>query len=228
MGDTVNLMDLFKTIKKRIALIIVMTLLGGMIAGIVSYFFITPIYQASTQLLVNKSKNEETLYNSNEIQTNLQLMNTYFVILESPRILNQVIDKLDLSMSSSELNEMITVESKENSQVLNITIKNEDPQMAVNLANTIANVFQNNISEIMNVDNVTILAEAIPGENSVPIEPQPILNILIGTAAGLVAGTGVVLLCEFTDNTIKTEQDIHKHFGVPVLGIIPQTGKIDS
>ncbi|MBD3107593.1 hypothetical protein IEO70_04370 [Bacillus sp. AGMB 02131] len=48
------------------------------------------------------------------------------MILESPRILNLVIEELDLSITAAELNEMITVESKENSQVLDITVKNEN------------------------------------------------------------------------------------------------------
>ena len=149
--------------------------------------------------------------------------------MKSPRILNEVIGELNLSMSADELNEEITVESESDSQVVNITVEDKSPTMAANIANTTAKVFQKNIANIMNVDNVAILAEATISDNPTPIKPQPILNMLIGLVVGLMVGVGLAFLLEYMDNTIKTEQDIENLFNVPVLGVIPivsnKTGK---
>jgi len=93
MEETISLKELFQTLKKRLSLIIIITAIATATSGIVSYFLLTPIYQSSTQILVNQTKNEEQLYNYNEVQTNLQLINTYNVVIKSPAILDKVIEK---------------------------------------------------------------------------------------------------------------------------------------
>ncbi|WP_254636363.1 Wzz/FepE/Etk N-terminal domain-containing protein, partial [Bacillus sp. GbtcB15] len=82
-----SLKELFLTLKKRLSLIIIITAIATATSGIVSYFLLTPIYQSSTQILVNQSKDEQQVYNAGEVQTNLQLINTYNVIIKSPAIL---------------------------------------------------------------------------------------------------------------------------------------------
>jgi capsular polysaccharide biosynthesis protein len=68
--ETISLKELYETLRKRIWLISI-TVLATLISGIISYFVITPIYSASTQLLVNQEKTDQPIYNSTEIQTNL-------------------------------------------------------------------------------------------------------------------------------------------------------------
>ncbi|MCM3663658.1 Wzz/FepE/Etk N-terminal domain-containing protein [Mesobacillus subterraneus] len=220
MEETINLKDLLQTLKKRLNLILTITLLAILVSGVISYFFLTPIYQSSTQLLVNQSKNEQTMYNYNEVQTNLQLINTYNVIIKSPAILDLVIKELKLDMSTGELNNKVTVASEKNSQVVNISVQDPNAKRAANIANKTAEVFTREISQIMNVDNVSILAKAQVGEKQSPIKPKPLLNIAIALVVGLMAGVGLAFLLEYFDNTIKTEQDIEKLLGMPVLGVI--------
>ncbi|MBZ5749065.1 YveK family protein [Metabacillus rhizolycopersici] len=220
MEETISLKELFLTLKKRLSLIIIIAAIATATSGIVSYFLLTPVYQTSTQILVNQSKSDQQVYNPGEVQTNLQLINTYNVIIKSPAILDKVIEQEKLDMSAGVLNELITVGSEQDSQVVNITVQNEDPQMAADIANAIAKTFQTEISKIMNVDNVTILTQAQIGENPSPIKPQPALNMAIALVVGLMAGVGLAFLLEYLDNTIKTEQDIETQLGLPVLGAI--------
>ncbi|RKJ17112.1 capsular biosynthesis protein, partial [Butyricicoccus sp. 1XD8-22] len=164
MEEIISLRELMETIRKRLNLIVLITMATVLISGIVSYFVITPIYQSSTQLLVNQAKSDQPMVNPGEIQTNLQLINTYNVIIKSPAILDQVSEDLDLGMTVSQLNEKITVQNERDSQVVNITVQDPDPNKAVEIANQIATVFQKEIVNIMNVDNVSILAKAEVGE----------------------------------------------------------------
>jgi capsular polysaccharide biosynthesis protein len=220
MEETISLKELFQTLKKRLLLIIIITAIVTVTSGVVSYFLLSPIYQSSTQILVNQSKNEQQVYSPNEVQTNLQLINTYNVIIKSPAILDKVIEKENLGMSASALNGLITVSSEQNSQVVNISVQNENPKKAADIANSIASTFKTEISKIMNVDNVTILTQANIGENPSPIKPQPVLNMAIALVVGIMAGVGLAFLLEYLDNTIKTEQDIEQQLGLPVLGAI--------
>jgi capsular polysaccharide biosynthesis protein len=225
MEETISLRELFYTLRKRIWLIISITVIATLLSGIYSFYLATPIYSSSTQLLVNQEKNDQPMYNIGEIQTNLQLINTYNVIIKSPAILDLVAKDLDLGQTSDELNSMITVGSEKDSQVLNITVQNPDPAMATDIANTTAKVFQDEIVKIMNVDNVSILAKAKTKENQSPIKPQPVLNIAIALVVGLMLGVGLSFLLEYLDNTIKNEMDVEKILGLPVLGAIHTIGE---
>lgn len=220
MEETISLKELFGTLKKRLNLIITIAIVAVMASGIISYFILTPIYQASTQILVNQSKDEQSAYNPNEVQTNLQLINTYNVIIKSPAILDLVKEELKLNMTTEELNGKIAVGSEQDSQVVNVTVEDPNPQTAANIANKTAEVFEKEIVKIMNIDNVKILAKATVSDQQSPIKPNPLLNIAIALVVGLMAGVGIAFLLEYLDNTIKTEQDIEKLLELPVLGVI--------
>lgn len=220
MEETISLKELFQTLKKRLSLIIIITAIAAATSGIISYFILTPIYQSSTQILVNQAKSDQQAFQYNEVQTNLQLINTYTVIIKSPAILDKVIDQLKLDMTSSELNEKVAVSSEQDSQVVTISVEDEDPKKSAEIANTVALVFKKEISKIMSVDNVSVLSQAEIGTDPSPIKPKPVMNIAIALVVGLMAGVGLAFLLEFLDNTIKNEQDIEKHLGLPVLGAI--------
>ncbi|MEH7225228.1 Wzz/FepE/Etk N-terminal domain-containing protein [Bacillus sp. JJ1566] len=219
MEETISLREIFQTIKKRLWLIIMISGLALITVGVVSFFFLTPIYQSSTQILVNQKASEQPYLNQSDIRTNIDLINTYNEIIKTPAILDIVKEELDLTETLSEL---ITVGSSNNSQVMKITVQHPDPEMAVKIANTTANVFKKQIVKIMNVDNVSILSPAELPENPSPVKPNPVLNMAIALVVGLMAGVGLAFLLEYIDNTVKSEQDIEKLLGLPVLGAIAQ------
>lgn len=218
MEDTINLKDLFKILKKRWYLIALMSILAITISGVLSYFVFTPIYQSSTQILVNQKNRDNVQLNTDTINTDLQLINTYSVIIKSPAILNKVIDQLDLKTTANSLTNQISVNSEQESQVINLSVQDTDPNKAMNIANTITEVFESEIKNMMEVNNVKIITPATSEE--VPIKPIPILNMVIATVIGLMIGIGLTILLEYFDNSIKTEQDIEEVLGVPILGLI--------
>ena len=221
MEETISLQELAQTIKKRLGLILTLTFLAIGISGVVSYFVLTPIYQATTQLLVSQDKSEMPAYNVGDIQTNLQLINTYNVIIKSPAILKLVVQELALEdMSVEALNSKIAVSSVGDSQVVTIIVNDPDPYIARDIANTTALIFQREIVNLMNVNNVSILAEASVFENQQPVKPNPVLNMAIAMVVGLMLGVGLAFLLEYLDNTIKTELDIEKLLDLPILGAI--------
>lgn len=220
MEETISLKELFGTLKKRLWLILAITFMATLVSGIISYFFLTPIYQASTQILVNQKQSEQAAYNPSVVQTNLQLINTYNGIIKSNRILDIVIDEMDLNMTAEQLKGSISVGSESESQIVNISVQNADKELAVEIANKIAQVFKKEVVEIMNVDNVSVLAEATDVQTQSPIKPQPVLNIAIALVVGLMAGVGLAFLLEYMDNTVKDAQDIERTLELPVLGVI--------
>lgn len=220
MEETISLKELLHTLKKRMFLILSITFTAVLLSTLFSVFFLTPIYQSSTQLLVNQAKSDQPVFNPSEIQTNLQLINTYNVIIKSPAILDLVRQELDLDLSAEQLDSKITVASEKESQVIAITVQDPDPYTAADIANTTAKVFQNEIVNIMNVDNVSVLAKASVKENVAPVKPNTLLNAVIAFIVGLTVSIGLAFLLEYLDNTIKNEQDVEQSLEAPLLGVI--------
>lgn len=222
MVEEINLRKIVGILRKRILLIVILTVLAIGISGGVSYFLLTPIYQTSTQLLVNQEQTEFEQLTNQGIQTDLQLINTYSKIIKSPVILAQVIERLNLDTTVNELNEKITVESSQDSQVIDIFVEHENPQTAVSLANTTAAVFQSEIQDLMNVDNVKILWPAEETGTPVPIKPNPVLNMAAAGAAGLILGIGISFILAYMNTTIKSEEDVEDYLDLPLLAVISQ------
>ncbi|MED4207254.1 YveK family protein [Neobacillus mesonae] len=220
MEETISLKELFETLKKRLMLIVSITLVAAIISGIVSFFVLTPIYQASTLILVNQSKSEQSIYNPGEVQTNLALINTYSGIIKSPPVLEIVAKDLNLNMTAEQLASKITVSSDNGSQLLNLSVQDPSPKTAAVISNKTAEVFQKKIVSFMSINNVHIISPAKVADNPSPIKPQPLLNIAIAIVVGLMAGVGIAFLLEYLDNTIKNELDIEKELGLPILGVI--------
>jgi len=225
MEETISLQEIFRTLRKRILLIFTITLFAALLSGIVSYYYITPVYETSTQLLINQESSEQ-MYGVSDIQTNLQLINTYNEIIKSPIILDLVKEELALEkMTITELIKKIIVSSKGDSQVVTITVQDPDQFIARDIANSTATIFKREITDLMNINNVTILTKATASEGQVPVKPESLLNIAIAMVVGLMLGVGLAFLMEYLDNTIKLEQDIEQLLSMPVIGSISSMEK---
>jgi len=228
MEETISLKEIYEVLKKRFLLILSIVFAAALIAAIVSYFVMTPKYEASSQFIVNQSEVDPNMqYSVNDVRMNVELINTYNVIIKSPAILDQVVDELNLPYTASALGDKIQVNSAENSQVVTVTAQDESPALAVDMANTTVDVFQDDISDIMNVDNVSILTTAELSENPSPVAPNPLLNIAIAIVLGAMIGVGLAFLLEYLDNTITTEEDVEKQLGLPILGVISEVKDSD-
>lgn len=219
MEETMNLDNIFKILKKRWKLIIFCSIVVASIGGGITFYVLTPQYQASTQILVNQ-KNSDNLVDINQLNSNISMINTYSMIIKSPAILNKVIDSLELKENAEELNRKITINSQNNSQVFSLTVQYNDANKATLIANLLSETFQREIKNIMNVDNVSILAKAELQENPIPVKPNPVLNIAISILLGLMIGIGWSFLLEYMDNTIKNPNDTEALLELPILGSI--------
>lgn len=219
MIETISLREIYSILKNRIRLILAITIVIMIITALISYYFITPIYQTSTQLLISQ-KQSEVIVDSQSIDIDLQLVGTYSEIIKSPIILDQVISQLDLDMSYQEMEEKVNVEFAENSQLLNIFVTDPDPAVAVGITNKIAEVFETEIMELMNIDNVSNLSPAVVLENQTPVSPNPPLNILLSAIVGFVIGAAIAMILRYLDTTIRVEEDVTDLLGLPVLGAI--------
>ena len=215
----IDLREIFEMLKKRWLMIASITLVAAIVAGVISFFVLKPQYEASTTMMVSYKQDQETLMNYNELQMSQKLATTYSQIIKSERIADAVIEKLDLDLSAKELNSKISVSQVETTEILKITVKDNDPQLAALIANTETEIFKNEINEMMKVDNVSTIDVAKVPES--PVAPNKVMNIAIATVLGMMVSVGLVFVLEFLDRTYKTPSDIERHLELPILGAIP-------
>lgn len=222
MEQTIDLEDILKVIRKHLFSIIALPLLFGILALVISMYLITPKYESTTQLLVNQKETQDTIL-SQQVQSNLKLINTYSEIIKSPRILDEVSKRLDNRYSTTEIEEMLNITSQAESQVLNISVTSEHSELSNVIANTVAEVFSEDIENIMNVDNVSILSVAEgKGEQ---VEPRTLVNVAVGMFVGFIIAALTIFLKEVLDKRIKNEEHVLDYLDLPVLGSIEKVKK---
>ncbi|MCT4777077.1 MULTISPECIES: YveK family protein [Exiguobacterium] len=221
--ETISLGELFSILKRSKWLIVSLAIIAALIAFLVSSFVISPTYEASTQVLVAPKQGENMPLDNSQIQSSVTLVNTYRVIIQSPAILEQVQE--NVVGAPDNISNLITVNSEQNSQVINIKVQHTNPVLATDIANEISDVFSKEVPELMSVDNVKVLSNAsVP---MLPVKPNILLNTAIATVLGLMIGVTIAFLKVVLDRRIKTEQDVENILELPVLGSIPVIDKVE-
>ncbi|SIO19532.1 Capsular polysaccharide biosynthesis protein [Carnobacterium alterfunditum] len=220
MEEEISLSELFITLKKRLSLIISLGMIALILAAGFTFFIATPQYNATTQILVNRTTESAEGLQLTDINTNVQMINTYKDIIKGPVILNEVQENLETNLTTTELSEKIEITTQENSQVFSLTVTDDSPYDAAEIANAVAVTFQSEIGNIMNVENVTIISEAVPVTDQ--ISPNNSLNLVIGLLVGLMLGVGIAFLLEFMDKTVRDERFITETLGWSVLGSVSE------
>ena len=222
MEEEISLVELFSILRKRLGMIIGLSLFGLILSFSITFFVITPQYSSTTQMLVSQTESSQPIQQG-DINTNLQLINTYKDIIKGPVILDDVREELELDLTHGELSNKIQVVSDAASQVFSLKVTDTTPYQAAEIANKTAEVFQKNIDQIMNVDNVTVISVAIPDTN--PVSPNKTLNLAIGLLLGLMSGIGLAFVLEFLDTTVKDPKFVTDEVGWTNLGSISVLSK---
>ncbi|MFF3921573.1 YveK family protein [Paenibacillus lactis] len=222
-----ELKQYFRIIQKKWWLIAVIVIVAMAAAGVKSFYFTTPIYAANAKLIVNQSSGDGPL-NASTIQTSIFLINSYKEIIKSSAVMNKVVQQYpDLGESPGVLAAKISVTSASNSQVMNLIYQDTSYAKAAKVVNAVSTVFKEEIPNIMNIDNITILSEADTSAAPAPINFNPFMNLLISFVVSLVLAIGFVFLLDYLDDTLKTEAEIIEIMDVPVLAVVGKIGKGD-
>ena len=220
MEETIDLREYFGIIKKRFWIIALITVVGAVISGLISFFVLQPVYETKTTLIVDTNQNEETqTVTGDQFSVSQKLAVTYGEIIKSRTVLEPVIKNLKLDETYEELAQKITVSPVKDTQIISISVQDTNPKKARDIANQIPKVFTKEVKRITNANGVEVIDKAITPIN--PIKPNKVMNVAIAAILGMMIGLFIVFLLEYMDNKIKTPQDIEKHLGLPVLGVIP-------
>ncbi len=221
--EELDLKELLSLFWSKIFQIILITLITAGVGTIYTYGFVTPKYSSSTRLVLTGSEStagsETNSITTTDVTLNSKLVSTYSELIKSNKILRQVISNLNIDISEAQLKKNVAVKCVEETEVIQITVTNENPTYAAKIANEIAKLFSNMISDIYNINNIYIVDEAEVANSPSNIHHSK--DIAIFTALGLAISIMYVLIANMLDTTIKTPEDIEKGVGLPVLVTIP-------
>lgn len=221
--EEIDLLELFSYFIEKIGVILI-TIIICLLCGLgYTLFLKEPMYKSDVNVIVvnKESGNAATL--QNELTANQKLAATYRELVESRRVLNQVIKNLDLEYSVKELQEMITVENVNETAIIKITITSKDSLEAMEIANETAKIFEKEIVDIYNLENVSIVDRAELAKE--PYNVNFVKDVVIYIGVALVLSCGLIFVVYYFDNTIKSVDQVEKLLGVPVIGAVPVAGK---
>ena len=223
--EELDLKELFQMFWNKKIYILLITLIFIVIGIIYTIGFVTPIYTSSTTLVLaasdktTEANKPTSTITTTDVTLNSKLVETYRVILQTNDVLREVISNLGINISEEEIKNNITVSSVENTEVIKISVNNQNATNAAKITNEIAKVFSKKVGEIYNINNVYVLDEAEVSTN--PSNINHTKDIVIFALIGIVISVMYVLVANMLDTTIKTQEDIEKAIKIPVLATIP-------
>lgn len=217
--DLKELLMLFWNKKIKILLIVAIFILIGIIYTI---GFVTPVYTSSTTLLLassGSSTNNSNTITTTDITLNSKLVSTYSTLVQSKSVLRQVISNLGMNLDEEELKNNITVSQEKDTEIIRLSVTNENATTAAKVANETAKVFIERVSDIYKINNVQVVDQAEVSTS--PSNINHAKDILIFAFIGIVVAVMYVLIANMLDTTIKSAEEVEKEFKVPVLASIP-------
>ncbi|WP_064091698.1 YveK family protein [Rossellomorea aquimaris] len=204
----INLKEYFDVIKKRIWLIVVITLITTIGGAYYSSYTHTNLYESSRRIIVGPEAGN---------------MSTLMVMVKDPIIMEKVRSELNLSRSPEGIANQISVARIDESQVIKISAVDTDPIVARDIVNSTSKLFKSEIAAILEFQDVQLLSPA--KENPYPINEKGNRMTIIAFVLGLITSIGLIFLLDSLDHTIKTNQDIEDYLGLTVLGNISNMNK---
>ncbi len=219
LTQEIDLRDIFYILSKRIKLLIIIPLLAVILSGCYSYYYLVPVYKASTTLMLWKDYSNVGEMRSGDISLNRSLVSTYREIAKSRLVADETIRRLNMDLTAGQLISKIDVSLVRDTEVISISVTDNNPERAAIIANEVADVFKVQVPQMIQMDNIRIIDEAIA--NYSPIAPRPRLNIAVAGLLGLMVAVGLAFMLEYLDDTVKTPEELHRLLELNVLGTIP-------
>lgn len=203
MAKEINIKEFFLVIKKRFWIVFLITIISASVGYYFSNHNDTPLYETSTRILIGSDGGS---------------MNTLMVMIKDPMILENVKESLALSRSPESIASQIEIARIDDSQVILITVTDQDPKIAAGIANQTAKTYKKEVGNLLEFDDVQLLSAA--KESTIPINENSNRLFMIALVFGAVTGLGLAFLLDSLDSTVRKESDVEDLLGVPVIGVV--------
>ena len=220
--EEIDLRELLIFIKDKLGLLIIITAGVCLLGCIYGLFIQTPLYESYTTVILSGNESSSAI-NQADVNLNRVLVDTYAEIVKSWRVLTKVIEQLDLDTTYENLYNKISVSAVNNTEIIKITVNDENAIKAKNIANVTAEYFTEEIAELYNMNNVDILDEAIEAKK--PYNINVIKQTIIYFMLGFILATGILFVIFYFDRSVKSIEQVEQKIKLPILGGVQDISK---
>lgn len=215
----IDLLELFQYFRSQILILIIALLVGGVAAGAITHFLITPKYQATSKLYVVSASNNK-IVDLNDLNIGTSLSEDYTELIKIRPILEDVIKDCNLDYEYEELLGMLTIAPVGETRILAITVESTSAKEAMTIANSVAATAVTYLPKLMETTAPNIAEKAVLPEG--PCSPNLVKNTAIGAIGMLVLVMAVLTVLFLMDDTMRSAEEVEKAFGVMPLTVIPE------
>ena len=224
--SNLHLEKIFWIIKSKLKFMILGALIMAILAGAAGYFRQSATYVATISFYVYSSPDYVTdtdvNLDSSELTSAKSLLSSYMQIISSNSFMQKVLDSAEVEgkYTVKMLQGRIGAEAVENTAVFKVSVYDENPVNAMNIANTIGELAPNEIISVVKSGGIEVLDKA-----ELPTAPFAATSVLKYAVLGGGAGF-IILLCVFmfkglNDTTVRRKYEIEDLFTIPILGEVP-------
>lgn len=217
--QTLDLQILFKVLRVRLIPIVAVMIAGGIIGFVMSAFLLQKQYTSEALLYVENStnKNQEAI-NINDISAAQKLVNTCQILFTSDYIFDRLREEMGADWSNARMEDMIKVESVNNTEVLRISVTTESRTLSVAVADKLVELSQAEYRRVIRNGSIEVVSSpTYPLEHTFP-------SVKLFTAAGLAIGLAgsymFFLLIEMLDTKVREDDDLAAIYDIPVFAEI--------
>ncbi len=222
MGEELNLKQIIEILLPRWLFILITTLVVGVAMFFYSTYVIEPTYVARGTLYISGAADKETGGDDaelSELMISQELARTYGQILSSNTFFKNVAKESKTGYAYATIQRMTTISNVENTGLLQVSVRNNDPYIASRIANTILECAPKEIKRVVVGGSAAVID---PAETpKAPSSPNIFKNTMLGLLVGFVLAILIVFLRNMFDKSIKSADELKEVFGLPVLGVIP-------
>lgn len=218
-GIEINLMQLIRKLLDSVKYFILVMIVFGLLGYIGSTYFITPIYEANAKLIVNSRKEETENITNDQLNSAKNLVGTYAVIIRGRDVLNRVITELDLEENYTQLANIVSVKSVNDTPIMQICVRHSDWDTAFLIAAKLLEIAPEVLVDTTEAGSVKPVEQVYASRD--PVSPNVMKNTLFMAFLGFALTCLVMFIVVLMDNTYKSDIDIQRDLDMPVLGVIP-------
>lgn len=220
----IDFTGIFKALIKRCWIVVLCIILGaGIGIGYSQTIRVTPLYKSTAKLYVTGSYTATLSLTS--INAGQAILTSYYNILESRPVLNEVMDNLGINLPYYTLRDCISKNSISGTCMITLGLSYPDPEWAQAILNELIEVSSEYAYEIMGMSPPVIYEEATLPTSAYNIENKTMTYAKYGALYGAIASFAFILIWALADDKLKDMKHVEWKSGLEVKGIAPRVKK---
>lgn len=218
----VDLKKIVEEIRKNLLIIFLIGIIGALATMFLTTVFLPVKYESTTKMYVLAKQESGTVTNG-DMEASAALTQDYQELIKSRTVIEQVISELNLDIEYEDFLKKLTVLAPTETRVIYITVSDEDPYNAAEIADKVREVSADHIQNVMNTESVNTVDYA-----NIPINPEGGGSVkygILGGAAGWIIALAVVVAIGILNDKITGSEDVERYLNISTLGTIPAVNK---